>query len=525
MHPLVGPFKIPAINDFIPEKVKPWIFVLFVVIFQFAGGGIYLATLNESVGDRALMKQDITMAGFASMTGMCLVFTIMLRLKMRIITKHTFITCVIGLIACNIICLYTNNVLVLVAACFVAGIFRMWATFECNSTIQLWITPTRDMPIFFSYVYLLVNSIILLGGSTDIYIAIFANVNYINYIVIGLLLSLLLIVFLIFNSNRFIPKFPLFGIDWLGGFMWGMILLNINFIVIYGEYFDWFHAEEMQIAMLTLIILLTLNIYRASFIRHPFISLKTFTYKSVWRSVLLYLVVDILIGPSHIYEHIFFEKVLNFDHEHMIDVNLISWIGVLVGGIFAWRYFAVAKHSFKSTFNIGFASVLLYNIIMYFFIDYQTTKEMLIIPLLLRNFGYVIIAVVLLSDLMKVPFQHFFQAISVQAFISAACGAAIGSAVLGRFLNVISTKNFQLLTSSWDNVNPYLQQIHLSHWGGIIQFQVLLVSIKEIYCYLVIGGIIIFIGLILYRFPYLPKNLIYPKRKTIDKFVEKEIAE
>lgn len=47
MHPPVGPFKIPAINDFVPEKVKPWIFVLFVIIFQFAGGGIYLATLND----------------------------------------------------------------------------------------------------------------------------------------------------------------------------------------------------------------------------------------------------------------------------------------------------------------------------------------------------------------------------------------------------------------------------------------------------------------------------------------------
>ena len=523
MHPPVGPFKIPAINDFVPEKVKPWIFVLFVIIFQFAGGGIYLATLNESVGDRALMQQDITMAGFASMAGMCLVFTIMLRLKMRIITKHTFLVCTIGLIACNIICLYTNNIFVLVATCFVAGIFRMWATFECNSTIQLWITPTRDMPVFFSYIYLLVNGVILLGGATDIYVALFTNVNYINYIVVGLLLLVMLVVMLLFNSNRFIPKFPLFGIDWLGGLMWGLILLNLNFIFIYGEYYDWFHAEEIQVAAITLAILLTLNLYRASFIRHPFIALKTFTYRSVWRSIVLYLFVDLLIGPSHIYEHIFFEKVLNFDHEHIIRVNLVSWIGVLIGAIFAWRYFAVAKQSFKSTFNIGFACILMYNMLMYFLIDYQTTKEMLIIPLFLRNFGYVIVAIVLLSDLMKVPFQHFFQAISVQAFMSAACGAAIGSAVLGRMLNVVSTKNFQLMSSNWDHVNHYLQQIHPSKWGEILQYQVLLVSIKEIYGYLVIGGIIILIGLVLYRFPFLPTNLIYPKRKTLEKFVKKEM--
>lgn len=44
-----GPFSIPAIRSFVPEKVKPWIIVIFVIIFQLSGG-VYLAAVSEMVG-------------------------------------------------------------------------------------------------------------------------------------------------------------------------------------------------------------------------------------------------------------------------------------------------------------------------------------------------------------------------------------------------------------------------------------------------------------------------------------------
>ena len=124
-----GPFTIPAINNFIPEKIKPWILILFVLIIQFSSGGIYLATLNQVVGDQALMQEDVLMAGYAALVGMALTFTIMLRLKMRFLSKTTFMVCCSVLIAANIICMYTQNVFILVATCFITGVFRMWGDF------------------------------------------------------------------------------------------------------------------------------------------------------------------------------------------------------------------------------------------------------------------------------------------------------------------------------------------------------------------------------------------------------------
>ncbi|WP_181304988.1 hypothetical protein [Rufibacter sp. XAAS-G3-1] len=523
MHAPSGPFIIPAIHNVVPERWKPFLLILFVIVFQFTGG-IYLATANQMVGATALLQEDILMAGYASLAGMALVFTFMLRLKMRFTTKHAFLVCGAALIVCNLICLYTHNVPVLVTTCFFAGMFRMWATFECNSTIQLWLTPKRDLSIFFCFIYLLVQGSILLSGITHLYVALFSNWQYIHWFIMGALLVVMLVTLLLFNSNRFMRPFPLFGIDWLGGAMWGLILLCVNFITIYGEHYDWWQSQEIQIATLFLAVLLALNLYRASFIRHPFIALQTFQYKAVYLTFFLYLVVDILLAPAHLVESIYFEKVLQYDALHLMQVNWIGWAGVLAGAVFTYYFFALAKNSYKSTFLIGFAAIMAYLLLMYFSVDYQTTQQMLAVPIFLRNFGYVVIAIVLITNLTKVPFHHFFQAVSVQAFISAACGGALGAAVLHHLFNGIAAKNFQLLSANFDRVNPQLASTAPIQLGALLQNQVLMVSFKEVYGLLLMASIGCFVVFLFYNYPYAPVKALYPRMRAIRRMLRRELA-
>lgn len=216
-----GPFSIPAIRDFVPPKLRPWIIIAFVIVFQFSGG-LYLAAVNEMVGSTALMQEDIMMAGYASMVGMGLTFAIMFRLKFRFTSKASLMMCSIALIISNLICMHTHSIPVLVITCFFAGIFRMWATFECNSTIQLWLTPKRDLSVFFCFIYLLVQSCIQLSGLVTIYTAFWAKWEYMHWLIIGLLLLVMLVTLWLFRSYRSLPKLPLFGIDWLGALMWGL---------------------------------------------------------------------------------------------------------------------------------------------------------------------------------------------------------------------------------------------------------------------------------------------------------------
>lgn len=501
-----GPFSIPAINGFVPEKLKPWIIVLFVVIFQFAGGGIYLATLSQVVGDNALMQEDITMAGYATLIGTALIFAVMLRLKMRFLSKHIFLVCTSVLIACNLLCLYTTNVFALVALCFIAGLFRMWATFECNSTIQLWITPKRDLSIFFCFVNLLVQGSILLSGSTQIYLSYISNWQYVYWFVIGALFFVLALTLLLFNSKRFMRPFPLFGIDWFGMFMWGLTLLCFNFIAIYGEHYDWFASTQIRTASLFTAILLALNLYRASFIRHPFIPLQVFKHPMVYLPFAVYLLVDFLIAPAHLIEEIYFSEILQYDTAHMISMNWFGFAGVAVAAVFTYFYFARGKASHKSTFMIGFSAILVYLLSMYFLLDYSTSQGVLGLALFCRNFGYVVIAIVLLTALVKIPFPIFFQSLTVQAFVSAACGSAVTGAVLHHLFSHSFTENFQVLSASMDRVNSAALQAFPQQLGALVSEQALMVTFKEIY------GILVMLALAAWLFLFFFRSGIFRRR-------------
>ncbi len=517
-----GPFSIPAIRDFVPPKLRPWVIIAFVIVFQFSGG-IYLSAVSEMVGSTALMQEDIMMAGYASMVGMGLTFAIMFRLKFRFVSKTSLMTCCIALIVANLICMHTRSIPLLVATCFFAGIFRMWATFECNSTIQLWLTPKRDLSVFFCFIYLLVQSCIQLSGLITVYTAFWAKWEYMHWLIVGLLLLVMLAILWLFRSYRSLPKLPLFGIDWLGALMWGLALLCILFVCVYGEHYDWYRSFQIRAATVIGIVVLSLNLWRASFIRHPFIALKTWTYRSVWLTFMLYIVIDILLAPSHLFEHIYMEGILGYDALNVISLNWIVLSGIVAGAAFTFLTFSRRKWRYKTMTVIAFSSITVYLMYFYFGIDYALPKETLFVPLFLRSFGYVIIAICFLTALSRVPFPHFFQAVSVQAFVSAGFGGALGTAILGRALSVTLKKNAMLLASSLDHVNPFISRISAGELYSAVQRQALMVSMKELYGWLILIALFCLLVFLIYESDIRPHKVLHPTYRSIRRFVKHEL--
>ena len=119
-HTPPGKFDIPDVPDFVPRRLKPWLFILFVLIVQFSGG-VYLAAASDMVGTTALMQEDILMAGYASLVGMAINFAVMFRIKFRFSNRTQLLVSAMVLIAANVICAHTANVPLLAATCFVAG--------------------------------------------------------------------------------------------------------------------------------------------------------------------------------------------------------------------------------------------------------------------------------------------------------------------------------------------------------------------------------------------------------------------
>lgn len=512
MH-TTGPFTIPAIRNFVPEKLKPWIIIVFVIIFQLSGG-VYLAAVGEMVGSLSLMQEDIMMAGYASFVGMALTFTIMFRLKFRFTSKTSLLTCCIVLIICNLICMHTSSIPVLTGTCFVAGLFRMWGTFECNSTIQLWLTPKRDLSVFFCFIYLLVHGCIQFSGIITVYTAFLSSWEYMHLLIVGLLGCMMLAVILLFRTCRTLRKLPLYGIDRLGALLWASTLLSFIFVCVYGEYYDWFESVYIRTAVVVGFVTLALNIWRASFIRHPYIALKSWSFRIVYLTVILYVIVDILLAPSHLFEHIYMETVLGYDSLNYISLNWAVFAGIVTGALFTWQTFADRKWRYRTMNAIAFSAIIAYLVIFYFLIDYNLSKEALILPLFLRGFGYVIIAVSFLTSLSRVPFPNFFQTLSIQAFVSACIGGAFGTAVLSRALKVLTVKNAMLLAAETDNVNPIACRFAPVELHGALQRQALMVSMKELFGWLALAGICCLLLLLIKESNIRPKA-IHPTFKVI----------
>ncbi|MDE5888282.1 MAG: hypothetical protein K2H46_11940 [Muribaculaceae bacterium] len=514
-HAPQGPFDIPDVRGIIPRQLKPYLFIFFVLIVQFSGG-LYLAAATDMVGTTALMQEDILMAGYASLIGLAVNFAVMFRIKFRFSTRTQLIVCGIVLIAANMICAYTENVPLLVGTCFVAGWFRMQATFACNSTIQLWLTPVRDMAIFFCYVYIIVDSVIQLSGIATIYTVFFSQWEYMHWIMIGLLALMILLVLILLKPVRGPMFIPLLGIDWIGAGLWAIFMLCFTFICVYGNFYDWWESAEIRGAALIGGICAAINLRRASFLHHPYISFMALRNKNVLRATGVYLIFFTLLATEHVFEHSYASNILGFDETNLIDLNWYVFAGIIAGCGFTYFTFALRKWAYKTMTLIGFGLAAIYLAYFYFLIDYGVEKEMLFIPLMIRGMASVIVSIVFLTSIVQseLPFTVFPQALTVNGFTGAVMGATFGPALVGEWLKHTMAKNVSLLSTNAVVFNPKIDVMSLQSVFREIQLQALVVSMKEIYGWLLIMAVMALILILVWFVPVRPWA-IFPKWSTV----------
>ena len=255
----------------------------------------------------------------------------------------------------------------------------MQATLACNSTIQLWLTPVRDMAIFFCYVYLVVDSVIQLSGIATIYTAFFSQWEY-----------------------------------------WYVL------------------------------------------------------------------------------------------------------VGIIAGCGFTYFTFALRKWRYKTMTAIGFALAIVYLGYFYFFIDYGVEKEMLFIPLFFRGAASVIISIVFLTSIVQsgLPFQVFPQALTINGFTGAVMGATLGPAIIGELLRHTMAKNALLLGANITSANPDITLGSLGQIYGMVQTQALIVSMKEIYGWLLIAALTSLIAILL-SYSSVRPFAIFPKWSTIRRLIRR----
>ncbi len=113
-------------------------------------------------------------------------------------------------------------------------------------------------------------------------------------------------------------------------------------------------------------------------------------------------------------------------------LNIISILGAISGCMFCLWWMKILKQQYVHLLTIGFAFLLVYQVMMYFYVTPILNIERLYVPVFLRDFGYAIFFVTLtiyLQELM--PFQHFFMGLTIAGFIRNGLVGTICSGVYG----------------------------------------------------------------------------------------------
>ncbi len=495
-RPKIGYFK-----EWIPKWVGFGLALFFAFVFQFSGG-IYLAASTEMVGDLGLMREDIAMIGAAAMVGMSLIFPMLFRLKFRYMSRNMLLIIIPVIILCNIITMSTSSRVILLITSFIAGTFRMWGTFECFSNMMFTLTPKRDFTIFFPTIYCIILASVQLSGVLNAYISWWFEWRYMHILVIGLLLIVWLCVVLLLRPFRIKPPEKIEHVDWAGWFLWAVFLLSFIYVCEFGEHFDWFDSPIIRTATVICVVSLAWSIKRMFTCKEPFIETRLFKYKNMTIMLVIWVLMCLMMATPTALQNLYTGSILGFDRLNSVRLNWWSLVGVLLGSVLAYIWCHRMHGSTKTALIFSFATTLLYQVIMYFVIDPNMNIEYLFIPMMLEYAGYTVIysALTIYAERI-VPFQHFFQMLAVFGFVRSAAGSPLATAIYGRVLNKILPRNFAMITSGMDAVNPDIAGIPVGALYADAMTQSMLASIKEIYGWVSICGIILLILIIAYREP------------------------
>lgn len=172
--------------------------------------------------------------------------------------------------------------------------------------------------------------------------------------------------------------------------------------------------------------------------------------------------------------------------------------------------------------TIAFALAAVYLGWFYFTIDYGVEKEMLFFPLFIRGLASVIISIVFLTSIPQSGL-HFFvfpQALVINGFAGAVMGATFGPAVIGEFLRHTMARNYALIGARFTDFNS-AANIPTGQLYGIAQQHALIVSMKEIYGWLLIIAILSTLVIALGFRPVRP-SAIFPTWRNIRRMFRKE---
>ena len=419
---------MPMFKDWVPPRLRPWLYVYLAFTFQMSGG-VYIGSLNSMIGSTSLMREDLLMCLYSGLCGMAFTFPVLFRTKFRFTNRTLLLLSAAGIAACDVAAMYVRCLPLLWVICFVAGCLKIQGTFECMSNIQLWMTPRRDFRVFFPLLHLWIMVSIPASDFLAAWFCQYQTWRSVPWLMSGVMMFNALWLFVCTRHFRMMRRLPLYGIDWLGALLWVLAVMQAVYVLCYGEFYNWWDSPVVRMLGATALVTLGLAVARMLLVRHPYLEPKMWLTRRLPPILFLALAIEALFAAEHVLEEVFYDGCAGW-HKHTVAVlDLPVMAGSVCGCLFSLLWLKVWQRGRVRLVAVGMAAFAAYALLFYFSVSPDVSLQRLYLPVFLRGFAAALLSVVLLYSVQSVMnFMVFFQSLAVFQTIHMLVGGVAGAA-------------------------------------------------------------------------------------------------
>lgn len=472
--------------------------LLLIAVFELpvlAAAGVYTGNMSDMVGSFGTYTEVITMANYANVIGMGAIVPVILRLERRFRGKELLVGCFLVLAALSVLCAMTTDPLMIIAASFFMGIFKMLALLKMIPVIMFLITPTGDRGKFYSFYYTLsiITSQLVIWGTTGL--AYQTEWQAVYFAVAGVLLVNALLAVVFMHNKRSARAVSLKGIDWWSMAIFAVGFLLLDYVLVFAKQQGWFASANIRWAATGFVAAVVLFTWRQLTLAQPFLDVRVFRKTPVLHGLLLLFSLGVYMGTAAM-QATFTTGVLGYDN--YTNAMLYAWMipGIAIGGLMGVIGFKRGWH-LKYFILGGYLCFMAYSVSMYFLMAPVIDIEYLYAISVVKGLGMTVLFIGIWYYAMStLPMDEMLSAVSVLMVVRTFVGVAL-------FAAVYSWAQYQLTWQSAANLATGMDAVPYN--GGMalyapVQVQALLDATKTLYGYVCIGGLFVLTYVLTHHF-------------------------
>lgn len=523
---IVKSTRIDPFRDWVPVWFKAVVALIILIPIMLVNGA-YTGSNIDISGFLGALSEDINMAYYAAPVGMAIGYLVIPKVRPVATTKTIILICLLCQIILSIICAETNYTEIIMVCSFLIGYFKAFALVEVFGILMPIFSPSGTRNEFYAKYF----PISLVCGQLSLVLtAELANAyrwQYMYYFMVALLLIAIIAVLICMQYARKLDRIPFKDIDWLSIFLVSVCYMSILYFATYGKTKDWFASKNIITAFVLIFVTGWLFI-RRQFVESPCVDLTVLENRNSWVVYILSFILMFFVSFSILVSS-YTSSVLLLDNTHMNQLYLFMIPGLIAGGFLCYFWFIKAIRIAWLIF-LGFACLTLSIALLYFQVMPSGLYENLYLLMFLRGVGMLtlFVAFSIYGIYGLSPKQLIYNGFFIISARSA-LAPAVGASVLTNWLNLLQQKNITILSVGIDTQNPIAmsqfasstktaltqgwsienaQQLATNKLYQQIQIQAAAVSIKTIAGWMLIFGIILLIGILLYFFRFKPVKWI-----------------